>query len=166
MPIRTSQAAAAVVAALLVGWATVAVLRAGVGGADPAVLWSGQRDQRTAAPAPSPSGEGGGASGQAERLAPAGSPVARHGQLRVCGVKLCDRAGKPIQLRGMSSHGIQWFPNCLNRDSLRRAARRLAGRRHPGRDVRAGGRVRDRPGRLHRPGERGRGAGRRRSAST
>ncbi|WP_309110703.1 hypothetical protein [Saccharothrix sp.] len=31
---------------------------------------------------------------------PAGSPAAVNGQLKVCGVKLCDLHGKPIQLRG------------------------------------------------------------------
>jgi endoglucanase len=50
--------------------------------------------------------------------APAGSPVAVNGQLRVCGVNLCNEAGVPIQLRGMSSHGIQFFPDCLNPASL------------------------------------------------
>lgn len=50
--------------------------------------------------------------------APAGSPVETHGRLSVCGVNLCDQAGDPVQLRGMSSHGIQFFPDCLNQDSL------------------------------------------------
>ncbi|MCW6005194.1 glycoside hydrolase family 5 protein [Micromonospora sp. CPCC 205371] len=49
---------------------------------------------------------------------PAGSPVDVNGQLSVCGVNLCNQAGEPIQLRGMSSHGIQFFPDCLNSDSL------------------------------------------------
>ncbi|WP_061290352.1 cellulase family glycosylhydrolase [Herbidospora cretacea] len=47
-----------------------------------------------------------------------GTPVAANGQLRVCGVKLCNEAGKQIQLRGMSSHGIQWYNQCLNSASL------------------------------------------------
>jgi endoglucanase len=50
--------------------------------------------------------------------APAGSPVAINGQLHVCGVNLCNQAGNPIQLRGMSSHGLQFFPDCPNADSL------------------------------------------------
>jgi endoglucanase len=50
--------------------------------------------------------------------APAGSPVAANGRLHVCGVKLCNQRGVAVQLRGMSSHGLQFFPNCLNRDSL------------------------------------------------
>ena len=50
--------------------------------------------------------------------APAGSPVAVNGRLSVCGVHLCNQSGTPIQLRGMSSHGLQFFPNCVNRNSL------------------------------------------------
>ncbi|WP_203781684.1 glycoside hydrolase family 5 protein, partial [Paractinoplanes rishiriensis] len=50
--------------------------------------------------------------------APAGSPVAVNGKLSVCGVNLCNEAGTEIQLRGMSSHGLQFFPNCVNTDSL------------------------------------------------
>jgi endoglucanase len=46
------------------------------------------------------------------------TPVAINGQLRVCGVNLCNQYGKPIQLRGMSSHGLQWFANCYNDASL------------------------------------------------
>ncbi|GAA1740525.1 cellulase family glycosylhydrolase [Nonomuraea bangladeshensis] len=47
-----------------------------------------------------------------------GTPVQANGQLRVCGVKLCNQNGKQIQLRGMSSHGIQWYSQCLNTASL------------------------------------------------
>ncbi|GAA4442222.1 cellulase family glycosylhydrolase [Phytohabitans houttuyneae] len=43
-----------------------------------------------------------------------GTPVATNGQLRVCGTKLCNQRGTPVQLRGMSTHGIQWFPNCYS----------------------------------------------------
>jgi endoglucanase len=41
-----------------------------------------------------------------------GRPAEINGQLRVCGVQLCNQYGNPIQLRGMSTHGIQWFNNC------------------------------------------------------
>ncbi|WP_083957779.1 cellulase family glycosylhydrolase [Herbidospora mongoliensis] len=47
-----------------------------------------------------------------------GTPVAANGQLSVCGTKLCNENGKQIQLRGMSSHGIQWYNQCLNTASL------------------------------------------------
>ncbi|RKT55928.1 glycoside hydrolase family 5 protein [Saccharothrix australiensis] len=49
---------------------------------------------------------------------PAGSPAEVNGQLRVCGVKLCNKHGKPIQLRGMSTHGIQWYAKCVKSQSL------------------------------------------------
>ncbi|MEV6491030.1 cellulase family glycosylhydrolase [Actinoplanes sp. NPDC051633] len=50
---------------------------------------------------------------------PAGTtPVARNGQLRVCGRQLCNAQGKAIQLRGMSTHGLQWYANCVNDTSL------------------------------------------------
>jgi len=44
--------------------------------------------------------------------------VERYGQLQVIGTNLCDQAGKPIQLRGMSSHGLQWHGKYANRDVL------------------------------------------------
>jgi len=60
----------------------------------------------------------------AEEAAPASSeaaasgPADTHGQLAVCGVKLCDRNGDPVQLTGMSSHGLQWYSDCLTDGSL------------------------------------------------
>jgi endoglucanase len=44
--------------------------------------------------------------------------VAINGQLHVCGTKLCNKYDKPIQLRGMSTHGIQWYANCIKTASL------------------------------------------------
>ena len=50
---------------------------------------------------------------------PAGrTPVAINGLLHVCGVNLCNQFDRPIQLRGMSTHGLQWFANCYNNASL------------------------------------------------
>ncbi|MFD8491713.1 cellulase family glycosylhydrolase [Amycolatopsis sp. NPDC059657] len=46
------------------------------------------------------------------------TPVAINGQLHVCGVKLCNQYNKPIQLRGMSTHGIQWYAQCVKTASL------------------------------------------------
>ncbi|XKK38336.1 glycoside hydrolase family 5 protein [Nocardiopsis sp. ARC36] len=45
-------------------------------------------------------------------------PADTHGQLTVCGVKLCDSNGDPVQLTGMSSHGLQWYSDCLTDGSL------------------------------------------------
>lgn len=47
-----------------------------------------------------------------------GTPVDVNGQLKVCGTKLCNQYGKPIQLRGMSTHGTQWYSQCLTPGSL------------------------------------------------
>jgi endoglucanase len=49
---------------------------------------------------------------------PVGTPVEINGQLHVCGTKLCNRYNKPIQLRGMSTHGIQWYSQCIKSASL------------------------------------------------
>jgi endoglucanase len=46
------------------------------------------------------------------------TPVAINGPLRVCGVNLCNQYNQPIQLRGMSSHGLQWAGDCYNNASL------------------------------------------------
>ncbi len=47
-----------------------------------------------------------------------GTPLSINGQLRVCGVNLCNQYNRPIQLRGASSHGLQWFDRCYNSASL------------------------------------------------
>jgi endoglucanase len=41
-----------------------------------------------------------------------------NGQLHVCGVNLCNQYNKAIQLRGMSTHGLQWFAKCYNDAAL------------------------------------------------
>ncbi|WP_299213413.1 glycoside hydrolase family 19 protein [uncultured Aquimarina sp.] len=48
------------------------------------------------------------------------SPIEKNGQLKVCGTQLCNQYNNPIQLRGMSTHGIQWYGwgNCLTESSL------------------------------------------------
>lgn len=54
----------------------------------------------------------------AEAAASALAPTAEHGKLTVCGTKLCDASGDPVQLRGMSTHGLQWYSQCVNDASL------------------------------------------------
>ncbi|MGW6130447.1 cellulase family glycosylhydrolase [Cellulomonas sp. NPDC055163] len=64
---------------------------------------------RTPTPTPTPT----------QTQTPTGStPLAINGQLHVCGVNLCNQNNKPIQLRGVSTHGLQWFPACYNTTSL------------------------------------------------
>ncbi|RZS43531.1 endoglucanase [Herbihabitans rhizosphaerae] len=50
--------------------------------------------------------------------APLATPVAQNGQLRVCDTRLCNESGEQIQLHGMSTHGTQWYANCVNDASL------------------------------------------------
>ena len=47
------------------------------------------------------------------------TPVAAHGQLSVRGAQLVDENGKGYQLRGMSTHGITWFPDFVNENVFR-----------------------------------------------
>lgn len=62
----------------------------------------------TAAPTPEPSAS-------VTRTATAtvgpagGTPVAINGRLHVCGRHLCNQFDQPIQLRGMSTHGLHWY---------------------------------------------------------
>ncbi|OKP95466.1 cellulase family glycosylhydrolase [Paenibacillus sp. P46E] len=51
--------------------------------------------------------------------AEANSVVAQNGQLRVSGNQLVNQAGEAIQLKGMSSHGVQWFGQYVNYDSMK-----------------------------------------------
>lgn len=45
--------------------------------------------------------------------------AAEHGALKVDGAKLVDQNGNPIQLYGMSTHGIAWFPQFVSYDSFK-----------------------------------------------
>lgn len=47
------------------------------------------------------------------------SVVSKNGQLRVSGNQLVNQAGEAIQLKGMSSHGLQWFGQFSNYDSMK-----------------------------------------------
>lgn len=49
------------------------------------------------------------------------TPVDQNGYLRVVGNQLCNQQGQPIQLRGMSSHGLQWYfaAKFVNQDCLK-----------------------------------------------
>ncbi len=43
----------------------------------------------------------------------------RHGALHVSGTKLTDMHGEPVVLRGVSTHGLAWFPQYISEDSFR-----------------------------------------------
>ena len=64
---------------------------------------------------------GGGGSGGSAGSSPTGSPVATHGKLHVCGTRLCNQAGQAVQLRGISTHGLQWYgwnQRCLDASAM------------------------------------------------
>ncbi len=44
--------------------------------------------------------------------------VSYHGALTVVGTDLKDQAGRDVILRGMSSHGMQWYPHFARRESI------------------------------------------------
>ena len=50
--------------------------------------------------------------------APAGSPLATFGPLHVEGTALATADGSPVQLRGVSTHGLAWFPQYVNGDAF------------------------------------------------
>lgn len=47
------------------------------------------------------------------------TPFSKHGALSVKGADLLDSKGEKIQLRGMSTHGIAWFPDYINYDTFK-----------------------------------------------
>ncbi len=47
-----------------------------------------------------------------------GTPVANHGKLMVDGVNIVDKNGDKYQLKGVSTHGINWFPEYVNKDAF------------------------------------------------
>ncbi|MBQ8377962.1 MAG: glycoside hydrolase family 5 protein [Oscillospiraceae bacterium] len=51
--------------------------------------------------------------------APAGSPVKQHGQLSVKGANIVDQNGKVFQLRGVSTHGVGWFPDAVSKNNFK-----------------------------------------------
>lgn len=50
------------------------------------------------------------------------SPVSVHGRLSVNKVSLVNECGYVVQLRGMSSHGLGWFPECYTEDAIKTLA--------------------------------------------
>lgn len=48
----------------------------------------------------------------------AGTPVGNHGKLSVDGVDLVDEGGSKFQLQGVSTHGLAWFPDYVNKDAF------------------------------------------------
>lgn len=49
----------------------------------------------------------------------AATPYAKHGQLSVKGSKIVDKNGKAFQLKGVSTHGLAWFPDYVNKNAFK-----------------------------------------------
>lgn len=47
------------------------------------------------------------------------TPVSQHGRLSVKNGQLVDKNGKGYQLRGMSTHGLTWFPEFVNESAFK-----------------------------------------------
>ncbi len=47
-----------------------------------------------------------------------GTPVANHGALSVKGTNIVDKNGAIFQLKGISTHGINWFPDYVNKEAF------------------------------------------------
>ena len=47
------------------------------------------------------------------------TPYEIHGALHVADGRLLDQSGAPLQLRGMSTHGLAWFPEYVNEETFR-----------------------------------------------
>ena len=47
------------------------------------------------------------------------TPVSQHGQLSLKGTQIVDKNGNAYQLKGMSTHGIAWFPDFVNEQAFR-----------------------------------------------
>ena len=59
-------------------------------------------------------------------VTPTSGGVSENGQLSVIGTQLCNEQGEAVVLRGMSSHGIQWFPEFLSESVISSTADRGA----------------------------------------
>ena len=46
------------------------------------------------------------------------TPVGKHGKLSVNGIKIVDKNGSTFSLKGVSTHGIAWFPQYINKEAF------------------------------------------------
>lgn len=51
--------------------------------------------------------------------AAAKTPLERYGALSVSGSKLTDSSGKAVQLKGVSTHGLSWYPQYVNKKAFK-----------------------------------------------
>lgn len=62
----------------------------------------------------------------AQTHAPISGGISRNGALKVIGASLCGEDGTPVVLKGISTHGLQWFPNFTSKEYIKAAADRGA----------------------------------------
>ncbi|MCI8514433.1 MAG: cellulase family glycosylhydrolase [Lachnospiraceae bacterium] len=73
----------------------------------------------SAAASPSSPGGSGGNSSRPPALGDNGNPFGTHGALSIAGPDLVDQNGALYQLRGVSTHGLAWYPEYVNADAFR-----------------------------------------------
>lgn len=88
--------------------------------------YSGTTTNVTASGGSSSGGSSGGSPAPSTPVTPyvppvleSGTPVGNHGTLAVKGTDLVDKNGKKFQLKGVSTHGLQWFPQYVNKDAIK-----------------------------------------------
>lgn len=54
----------------------------------------------------------------AEESAEGKTPFELHGALKVDGTNIVDENGEPFQIAGVSTHGLAWFPDYVNKDAF------------------------------------------------
>ncbi|MCM1538685.1 MAG: cellulase family glycosylhydrolase [bacterium] len=74
-------------------------------------VWNGQNAENGNAASGGADEGAGSAAGEA--------PYGVHGKLSVSGTQLVDTYGAPYQLRGVSTHGLAWFPQYVNQAAFR-----------------------------------------------
>ena len=86
---------------------------------EPAAAASARTPEETPeeTPAPTETPQSGEATQEPE-LSPASACPSVSGKLHVEGTSLADENGTPVQLRGVSTHGIAWFPDYINEDAF------------------------------------------------
>lgn len=78
-----------------------------------ALIQRGTARMENAAPSAAPSAQ----PAPAPTAEPIQGGVSENGWLQVVGTTLCNEAGEPVVLRGMSSHGIQWYSQFTSREA-------------------------------------------------
>ena len=89
------------------------------GGSGNANASNGSDNKGSSEPASPPEQSGG--SVQQPQKTISGS-VSKNGWLQVKGTQLCSESGSPVMLRGMSSHGIQWYTKYASAQSVANTA--------------------------------------------